>query len=225
MNQLNSLTSGSVTRLSGNDRYGTAGAVSKAAFPAGADKTYIAIGSSFPDALVGTPAAALDDAPILLVSSSGIPSATRQELERLQPNEVIILGGTGVIPDTVASSLRNLTGATVTRLSGANRYATAAAVSAARFDPIAPAVYVAVGDNFPDALAGGPVAGRAGVPLLLVTAQDIPGPTAAELLRLEPDLIILLGGEGVISDEVAGKLAVYSTYGADTQPTFSLPRP
>jgi putative cell wall-binding protein len=160
-----------------------------------------------------------------LVTSSGIPAATRQELARLQPDQVVILGGTGVIGDAVASGLASLTGATVTRLSGADRYGTSAAVSREKFEPIAPSVYIATGANFPDALAGGPVAGRTGVPLLLVSSNGIPGPTAAELLRLKPELIILLGGEGIISDDVAGSLAVYSTYGADTQPAFSLPRP
>jgi putative cell wall-binding protein len=225
MSQLDGLTGGPVMRIAGIDRYSTAAAVARASFPGGATRAYVAVGNSFPDALVGTPAAGVDDAPILLVTSSGIPAATRQELERLQPDQVIILGGAGVIGNAVASSLANLTGATVTRLSGADRYATAAAVSRETFEPAAPSVYIATGANFPDALAGGPVAGRAGVPLLLISSGGIPGPTAAELLRLKPELIILLGGEGIISDDVAGSLAVYSTYGADTQPMFSLPRP
>jgi hypothetical protein len=53
-------------------------------------------------------------------------------------------------------------------LAGGDRYATAVAVSAWRFRSKVPAVYIATGANFPDALAGGPAAARAGGPVLLV---------------------------------------------------------
>src|SRR3972149_1259626 len=43
---------------------------------------------------------------------------------------------------------------TAARLAGRDRYATAAAISAATFAPGVPVVYVATGLDFPDALAG-----------------------------------------------------------------------
>ncbi len=67
------------------------------------------------------------------------------------------------------------------RLSGADRYATAAAVSAASFSPGVPVAYVATGANFPDALAAGAAAAERGGPVLLVTGSAIPASTAAEL--------------------------------------------
>jgi subtilisin family serine protease len=101
----------------------------------------------------------------------------------------------------------------VSRLAGADRYATAAAVSASGFAPGVPVAYVATGANFPDALAAGPVAARAGGPILLVTRAGIPAPTAAELSRLRPGAIVVLGGAGVIGDAVAAALRGYATSG------------
>ncbi|HEU0236863.1 MAG TPA: cell wall-binding repeat-containing protein, partial [Candidatus Limnocylindrales bacterium] len=55
------------------------------------------------------------------------------------------------------------------RYAGSDRYATAAAISAAHYAPGVAVAYVATGANFPDALAGAAVAGNLGGPLLLVT--------------------------------------------------------
>jgi hypothetical protein len=48
------------------------------------------------------------------------------------------------------------TGKAVPRLSGPDRYATAAALSSSTFGPGVPVVHVATGAAFPDALSGGP---------------------------------------------------------------------
>ncbi|MER3418948.1 MAG: hypothetical protein C4343_07685, partial [Chloroflexota bacterium] len=67
----------------------------------------------------------------------------------------------------------------VARLAGSDRYATAAAISAATFPSGGvPVAYVATGLNYPDALAGSVAAARAGGPLLLVTQDAIPSATA-----------------------------------------------
>ena len=66
--------------------------------------------------------------------------------------------------------------ADVTRLSGADRYGTSAAISSANFAPGVPAVFIASGLNFPDALAAASPAAIAGDPILLVNgaAASIP---------------------------------------------------
>ncbi|MEO8247619.1 MAG: glycosyl hydrolase family 18 protein, partial [Chloroflexota bacterium] len=82
------------------------------------------------------------------------------------------------------------------RVSGTDRYATAAAVSASAYGPGVPIVYIATGASFPDALAGGPVAGRDGGPVLLTWRDQLPGVTRTELERLQPSRIVVLGGTG-----------------------------
>ncbi|MGZ6339554.1 MAG: cell wall-binding repeat-containing protein [Candidatus Limnocylindrales bacterium] len=95
------------------------------------------------------------------------------------------------------------------RWAGADRYATAAAISAAAFAPGVPVAFVAVGTNFPDALAGAAAGGKLGGPVLLVTSGGVPEPTQTELARLKPAKIVVLGGTGVIPDAVAAALAAY----------------
>ncbi len=196
-----------VRRLWGPDRFATAAAISQDTFPAGAPVAYIANGLNFPDALAGGPAAALARGPLLLVTKDLIPQATADELARLGPSRVVILGGSGVVSDLVASQLiQLLPSATLSRLWGADRFATAAAISRDTFPTGAPVAFVANGLNFPDALAGGPAAALAGGPLLLVTKDAVPQATATELTRLGPSQVFILGGPGAISEAVADAL-------------------
>jgi putative cell wall-binding protein len=96
-------------------------------------------------------------------------------LRRLRPKEIIILGGDGVVTSAVATSLRTYTTGAVTRLGGASRYDTAVEISKATYPDGTNTVYIATGQNFPDALGAAPGAGRADAPLLLVpTSGAIP---------------------------------------------------
>lgn len=80
--------------------------MSKAAFPsAGVPVAYVANGMDFPDALAGAAAAGLLGGPVLLTPSNGLPAAVKNELSRLRPQRVVILGGTGVVSATVESQV------------------------------------------------------------------------------------------------------------------------
>ncbi len=107
-----------------------------------------------------------------------------------------------IVPAPVASAAVP----TSTRIAGADRYATATAISASYFGPGVPVVYVATGSAYPDALAGGPAAAAAGGPLLLTAPSSVPGSVAAELTRLQPQRIIVLGGANAVSDAVMSQL-------------------
>jgi putative cell wall-binding protein len=98
----------------------------------------------------------------------------------------------------------------IDRVGGADRYATAAMLSARTFAKGAPVVYVASGQNFPDALGGGVAAGHAGAPLLLVTRTGIPAATAQELTRLSPGRIVVLGETTAVAADVATALRAYT---------------
>ncbi len=97
------------------------------------------------------------------------------------------------------------------RYSGANRYDTAVAISKKVLpNPSSPTVYLAVGNNFPDALAGGAAAAKTRGVLLLTGKTVLPSPVAKELKRLKPAKIVLLGGTGVISNNLQTKLRKYA---------------
>ena len=206
---LRAYTTGSVTRLAGSDRYSTSAAISAATFAPGVPVAYVAVGGNFPDALSGAPAGGVKGGPVLLVAQKSIPGVIQAELKRLRPARIVILGGSGTVSDTVKAGLRPYTTGSVTRLAGSDRYATSAAISAATFAPGAPVAYIAVGGNFPDALSGAPAGGVKGGPVLLVAQTSIPGVIQAELARLRPGRIVILGGGGTVSDSVAKALNGY----------------
>jgi len=202
---LDAYTTGAVTRIAGADRYATAAALSSKAFAPGVAAAFVATGESFPDALSAGPAAVRTRGPVLLTQRGAIPQVLRDELIRLKPQHIYVIGGTGAISDGVKQALEAYAVAPVLRLSGVDRYATAVAVSKAFFGR-PPAVYLATGLNFPDALAAVPAAGRAGAPLLLVGPAAVPVVVRGELARLFPPRCYLIGGTSVIGNAVVNQL-------------------
>ena len=197
-----------VTRLAGADRYSTAVAASQASFPSTANDVFVVTGTDWPDALAAGPAAASVSAPVLPVQRHAVPTAVAQELERLQPRRVWVVGGAGVVSDTVLSQLREGT-AVVSRLSGSNRYSTAAAV-ADRFFPNATGAYYASGATYADALGGAAAAARRGWPLLLTSPTAVP--TATPRIGVER---IVLGGPTAVSETVRANLGARRVAGGD----------
>ncbi|HVM52837.1 MAG TPA: cell wall-binding repeat-containing protein, partial [Acidimicrobiales bacterium] len=190
--------------LAGPNRYATAAAISADVFDPVVPVAYVATGESFPDALAGAAAGALEAGPVLLVTRDAIPAETDAELRRLLPQRIVILGGPAAVSPEVASSLQGYTvPGQVRRLAGSNRYATSVEVSKATFPDGAARVYLATGRNFPDALAGGPVAANGPGPLLLVPGGCVPSSVRAEIERLGPERLVLLGGSGAVSGALA----------------------
>lgn len=101
--RLQSFTTGGVTRLSGDSRYTTAARTAQVFWPQTSNVVYLATGRNFPDALAGVPAAGLDQAPLLLTEPHCMPTATKQEMDRLQPSTVVVLGGTATVSDAAAT--------------------------------------------------------------------------------------------------------------------------
>lgn len=196
----------SVVRVAGPGRAGTAAMASARTFDSGVPVVHVATGEAFADALAGGPAAAAAGGPMLLVERDRVPSATRAELERLAPGEIVVLGGTAAVSAAVEAELAGLTAGSVRRIAGADRHATAAAVSAATFAPGVARVVVATGEDFPDALAGGAAVTAEGGPVLLTRAEVLPDATRAELQRLAPGAITVLGGPAVVGDAVLDEL-------------------
>ena len=196
-----------VDRIAGSNRYATAAAISAATNPDGADTVFVAVGDDFPDALAGSAVAGHLAAPLLLVARDYVPEATAAELQRLDPDTIVILGGTSVVAATVETQLGGYA-PEVVRLGGADRYETAVAISAYGYPHrnSADAVVIATGLGYADALAGGPAAAALGGPLLLTTPGQLPPEVRDEIVRLDPDRILVLGGSAVVSNEVFAEL-------------------
>ena len=197
----------STTRLAGPDRYGTAAKVSAATFAPGVAVAYLANGMTFWDALAGSAVAgspaANEHGPVLLASPDGLPSATANELARLAPKRLVVLGTTTLVSDATAAAAQSAAhGVAMTRLSGNGPAWASAVISSASFSAPAGVVYIASGEEFADALAGAAVAAGHG-PILMVTATTLPDVVAAELRRLHAARTIILGGTPSVSDAVA----------------------
>lgn len=196
---------GSVQRVSGGDRYSTA-AEAAATYPSGVSRVYLVSGENFPDALAAAAVAGGEGVPLLLSARGHLPGATRTQLERLNPGEVVVVGGPGAVSNSVAQQAAAHAEAPLRRLAGDDRYSTAAAV-AADAEWATPDAYVASGADFPDALVGAALAAQRGTPLLLTPRSQVHPSTADALQSVDLDRLYVLGGEGVVTNQTLNALA------------------
>lgn len=205
-----------VSRVGGSDRFDTARLISQRVFSAGVDRVYIATGTDFPDALaVGAVAApnglTRQGAPVLLVTPTSVPSATANELNRLDPGRIIILGSTDAVSAGVAASLQSFTDGAVERRGGPDRFATAVEISKAEYPGGADVLYVTTATNFPDGLASAAAAARENAPLLLVPSSgELPAVVVAEIERLGVNRIVILGSPAAVGGDIEAQLAAFA---------------
>jgi putative cell wall-binding protein len=196
-----------VTRISGADRYETAALVSKGSFAPNVPVAFIATGDNFPDALAAAAASAQAKGPVLLVHQGSLPQSTKDELTRLAPQNIVVVGGVNAVSQAVFDQLDAFTTGSVGRVQGADRYATAATLSKSFFPSPTNTVFIATGQNFPDALSAGPAAAQEGSPVLLVPGTGpLPQPVVNELNRVQVSQLVVLGGLNVISHDVLVQL-------------------
>ncbi|WP_175494154.1 cell wall-binding repeat-containing protein [Herbiconiux ginsengi] len=198
--------SANVSRIAGTDRYAVSAAIADT-FAAGPAVAYVASGAVFPDALSGSAAAGMEKGPVLLVGKDEVPASVTTALSRLAPKRIVVLGGVNTVSDAVVAALNGT--APTTRIGGSDRYAVSAGVAAAAFTLTGGTVYIASGATFPDALSGSAAAIAGRSPVLLVTATSVPDPVAAELRRLKPRHIVVLGGPNTVSDALLTALNGY----------------
>ncbi|MGB4135347.1 MAG: cell wall-binding repeat-containing protein [Microbacterium sp.] len=203
-----------VERQFGANRFDTAVEVAKNAFPGtGMDAAFLANGLDFPDALAAAAAAGALGGPVLLTESRRLPSSVEDELAALSPQYLLVSGGPASVSDQVAYQASQYASVDAYRLFGQNRFGTAADVST--LWDTSGVVFLASGMDFPDALAGAAAAGAVGAPVLLTEKNTLPAETRTALATLQPSVIVVLGGTGVISSSVAS--AAVSATGVSTE--------
>ncbi|NTU90159.1 MAG: hypothetical protein HGA54_09745, partial [Actinobacteria bacterium] len=153
--------------------------------------------------------------PIFLTSSpTDLSAATDEYLSTDTFNRVIIIGGSGVISDSLENLLRNRFGeGNVIRIGGIDRYETSLLIADWCNDEGVLAwdgLGVATGLNYPDALTGGALQGSTGSIMLLVDdtergTQALPyiSSNAAGIQEVR-----WLGGSDVIVPSLRGKILV-----------------
>ena len=98
---------GKVARADGADRFETAVEVSRGAFPS-ASVVFIAGGAGFADGLAAAGASPDVPGPLLLARRDSLPSRVVDELNRLRPAQIVVLGGAASVGPEVEDELRRL---------------------------------------------------------------------------------------------------------------------
>ena len=206
-NQTASVSGGATsTRLAGSTRYDTSALISQGGFAPGVEVVYVASGVKFPDALSAAPAASLYGGPLLLTKPDVLSAEVDQEIRRLAPSRIVVVGGTASVTDAVITQLEAI--APTTRVAGVDRYAASRAIVEDAFDSVSVA-YIATGLNFPDALTASAAAAHLNAPVILIKGDQS---------TLDPYTVPLLRSLGVTSVQIVGGTASVS---ANIQTVFS----
>ncbi len=208
----------STTRLAGEDRFATAVEVAEELAEVGDvdtfDEVFVTEGDNdddergWPDAVAVSGLASAEQQTILLTEADELPEATEDALGDLGVDEATIVGGDAAVSDAIQSQIADLTGSDVERLADADRYGTSVAVAeeALEADAEAERVWLATGEDFPDAITGGPAVARDEGVLVLVDGDDPDGGEAARTwlddTADEREQLRVLGGEAAISQAV-----------------------
>ncbi len=194
-----------VARLAGTDRYKTAVAIIKERY-ASNTTAIIASGENYPDALSAAGLAGTHGAALLLVRRDSVPAVVATALKDLGVTYITIVGGPAAVSETVQTELAKEY--TVSRVYGADRYATAVAVAEEIAEEngsdFSKTAFLARGDSFPDALALSPLSFRGsmfehGAPILLTRPGSLPAVTASALTDRDIDRVYVAGGEAAVS--------------------------
>ncbi|MFB2599576.1 cell wall-binding repeat-containing protein [Herbiconiux sp. P17] len=198
------------TRVQGVDRYDQAIKVSSTLRDA--PIVYLASGEKFADALSSSAVAAGRGSPLLLTPRDSVPEAVLVELVRLQPEMIVVVGGEASVSDTAMQQVsQRVTGATVVRIPGADRYEVSRNLVA---DPTVGAInpdtaFIVTGADFPDALTASPAAIATGNATVLLVNGAEAAPTEAETALLESlgvHDVVLVGGTASLSTELENSL-------------------
>ena len=153
-----------VDRISGSDRYETSAKISRRTFPNHIGKIVLASGENFADSLVAGSLANKENAPVLLTQKDNLPQVIKDEINRLSPSQIIIVGGEKSVN---VKGLKN-----VKRLAGEDRYETSVEV----YKYLNPngKVALASGLTFADALCATPLSTKENLPIILTDGHNLP---------------------------------------------------
>lgn len=208
-----------IIKLEGKNRYDTTIKVCNDGWEK-SDYVVIVNGQSICDALCSVPLAKMVDGPVLLTSSNNLNNDVECELKRLNCKNAYLIGGEGVISKNVETSLNKMSIKT-TRIAGVNRVETSKKV-AEKISENNGFKFVAIVNGYiglPDGLSISAPAGEDGIPILLTDMNDTENVTKW-VEKFNPNNSFLIGGEGVISNEVYKKaINGYRIGGVDRKET------
>ncbi|MXZ14427.1 MAG: cell wall-binding repeat-containing protein [Acidimicrobiales bacterium] len=217
----------SVREFAGQDRYDTAlrlaknFATSKGGLGA-VPMLFVSSGETLVDSISVAGLAGYSDAPIVLTPSGMLHGGVADFVEDYGVETVYVLGGAAAVSDSVVTALEGLNAEPeVMRISGDDRYATAAAI-ASKIDSeaswcgssAAGAVLInGATDMMPYGVAVQTIAYRLQMPVLMTEADMVPMATSDFITDNDIEHIQIIGGTGTVSADVASEL---TSLGVDT---------
>lgn len=166
---------------------------------------------NYADALSMSAYAYRSSSPIFLVSNNADNAKQIAALKDSNFSHIVIAGGAQAVNRQIEQQIADATGITSIRLSGETRYDTSIAIAKWLTQYTALGVDGAVfatGQNYPDALAAGPLAGAQDGLLILVNPAD--PSTAVNFLKQYRDTVqhaYVAGGTTALSDNVTVQIA------------------
>lgn len=217
-----------VDRIGGDDRYDTAAAVGVSIPDTyvgevdGLRTAFLGNGQNFPDILASSPGSYEAALPITITRPTSLPAETENELRQLDIEQVIIVGGPTAVSTAVEARVDQIVDQ-VRRIDGRDRYETAREIAdftLADLDFVDTHVNLARGDRFPDALAGGPHAGRDRAPIVLTDPSTLVTPAEQYLEANDCALTAghIFGGTAAISQSVENRAEQVAGSCEDPQP-------
>ncbi|MGD8196109.1 cell wall-binding repeat-containing protein [Herbiconiux sp. P18] len=202
-----------IRRLDAPDRYDEATLIAQEVAPSGAALVYLASGEGFADALSAASIAGARRAPLLLSTAAALPTSVVDELVRLAPADIVLVGGENSLQPDLVTALESLPSAPrVHRVGGEDRFAVSANLILHPQFGLPPTtsgqIYLADGTKFPDALSATPTAVMNGVPVLLIDGRmSRLAPEAREVIAaLGSDELKMMGGDATIRADLAADL-------------------
>jgi putative cell wall-binding protein len=190
--------------LHGQNRYETSVKISRFGWPNQSDTLVLGRGDVPIDALTGGVLAKKFNAPMLLTAPKQIPSIVEQEIHRLNPTRIYLLGGESAISNSIQAKLKEQ-GYQVIRIAGQNRYDTSVQV-AKHIVNSSNQIFLTTGTNSPDPLSIAPYAGMKQIPILLSNKNQLPTEVSNYVKQNGITKVTLIGGETVLSNDIIKQL-------------------
>ncbi len=210
------------TRIAGVDAYATSASAAITSHNNGATASVLVSGESYADGLSAAALAGAVGGPVILTDPDALKGSTSLAIGQINSttaagHTVYIVGGTAAVSAGVATSLTDL-GYTVSRVSGADRVATADAVATkirtlqdfgTSWGTSMTTVFLTTARNYADAVAVSGLAWKNVSPILLVEPGDALSAGTKAVLDSSVNSIervIILGGEAAVSAAVEAEV-------------------
>ena len=191
------------TEIIGANRYDTAAKISKKGWNA-SSTVVIANGLNEIEGIVANPLASVYNAPVLLTDKNKVSSYTINELKRLKPSNIIIIGGKNSIGESAEKSIKNaVSSVSIKRIDGSNIEELSVNI-AKEIDSKANVskIYVAGENGAADALSVVSKAAEEKAPIIVTSKNSVNSSVKNWIKSNSISSAYFLGKTAVISDNV-----------------------